>query len=59
MKEAVSCKHRQVVKKIQWEKKLFKSHLHSPKLGKSVKKHASSTTQKMAASMESLLVGLL
>ena len=33
MKRAASCKHRQTVKKKQCEKKLFKSHLHSSKLG--------------------------
>ena len=59
MKRADSCKHRQAVKNIQCEKKLFKSHLYSSKLGKTVEKHATSTNQKMAASMESLLVCLL
>ena len=29
MKRAASCKHRQAVKTIQCEKKLFNSHLHS------------------------------
>ena len=59
MKRVDSCKHRQAVKNTQCEKKLFKSHLHSSKLGKRVEKHATSTNQKMAASMESLLVRLL
>ena len=59
MKRADSCKHRQVDKNIKCEKKLFKSHLHSSKLVKRVQKHATSTNQKMAASMESLLVRLL
>ena len=45
-----SCKHRQTVKNIQCEKKLFKSHLHSSKIGKTVEKHVISTNQKMAAS---------
>ena len=40
MKRADSRKHRQAVKNIQCEKKLLKSHLHSSKLGKTVKKHA-------------------
>ena len=56
---ADSCKHTQAVKNIQSEKKLFKSHLNSSKLGKRVEKHATSTNQKMAASMESLPVRLL
>ena len=59
MKRADSREHRQAVKNIQCEKKLFKSHLHSSKLGKRVEKHATSTNQKMAASLESLLVRLL
>ena len=59
MKRAALCKHRKAVKNIQCEKKLFKSHLHSSKLGKRVEKHATSTNQKMAASMESLLICLL
>ena len=42
MKRAASCKHRQAVKNIQCEEKLFKSHLHSSKLGKRVEKHATS-----------------
>ena len=29
MKQAVSCKHRQAAQTIQYEKKLFNSHLHS------------------------------
>ena len=40
MKRADSCKHRQAVKNIQCEKNLLKSHLHSSKLGKTVKTHA-------------------
>ena len=48
MKGADSSKHRQAVKNIQCKKKLFKSHLHSSKLGKTVEKHATSTNQKMA-----------
>ena len=36
MKQADSCKHRQTVKNIQREKKLFMSHLHFSKLGKTV-----------------------
>ena len=56
IKRADSRKHRQAVKNIQCEKKLFKSHLHFSKLGKRAEKHATSTNQKMAASMESLLV---
>ena len=59
MKKADPCKHRQAVKNIQCQKKLFKSHLHSSKLGKTVEKHVTSGNQKMAASMESLLVPLL
>ena len=59
MKQADSCKHRQAVENIQCEKKLFKSHSHSFKLGKRVEKHATSTNQKMAANMESLLVWLV
>ena len=58
MKQADSYKHRQAVKNIQCEKKLLKSHLHSSKLGKTVEKLTTSTNQKMAASMESLLVRL-
>ena len=52
MKRADSCKHGQAVKNVQCEKKLFKSHLYSSKLGKRVEKHATSTSQKIAASME-------
>ena len=52
MKREASCKHRQAVKNIQCEKKLFTSHLHSSKLGKRVEKYATSTNQKMAASMD-------
>ena len=59
MKRADSCMRRKAVKNMQCEKKLFKSHLHSSKSGKRVEKHATSTNQKMAASMESLLVRLL
>ena len=59
MKQADSCKHRQAVKNIQHEKKLFMSHLHSSKLGRTVEKHATSTNQKMAISMESVFVRLL
>ena len=59
MKRTVSCKHREAIKNIQCEKNLLKSHLHSSKLGKRVEKHATSTNQKMAASMESLLIRLL
>ena len=47
MKRAASCKHRQAVKNIQCEKKLFKSLWHSSKLGKRVEKHGTSTNQKM------------
>ena len=54
MKRADSCKHRQAAKNIQCEKKLFKSYLHSSKLGKTVEKHATSTNQKVAT--KSLLV---
>ena len=54
-----SCKHRQAVKNMQCEKTLFKSHLQSSRLGKRVEKHETSTNQKMAASMKSLLVCLL
>ena len=53
MKRADSCKHGQAVKNVQCERKLFKSHLYSSKLGKRVEKHATSTSQKIAASMES------
>ena len=42
MKRADSCKHRQAVKNIQFEKTLFKSHLHSSKLRKRVEKHGAS-----------------
>ena len=56
MKQAASCKHRAAVRNIQCEKKLFRSHLHSSKLGKRVEKHATSTNYKMATSMKSLLV---
>ena len=59
MKRADPCKHRQAVKSTQCEKKLFNFHLHSSKLEKTVEKHAISTNQKMAASMENLLVRLL
>ena len=59
IKPADSCKQRQAVKNIQCEKNLFKSHLHSSKLGKTVEKHVTSTNQKLAASMKSLLVRLL
>ena len=59
MKRVDSSKHRQAVKNTQCEEKLFKFHLHSSKLRKTVEKHATSTNQKMAASMESLLVRLL
>ena len=59
MKRADSFKQRQAGKNIQCEKKLFKSNLHSSKLGKTVEKHATSTNKKIAASMESLLVRLL
>ena len=52
MKRAASCKHRQAVKNIRCEKKLFKSHLHSSMLGKRVEKHATSTNQRMAALMQ-------
>ena len=38
MKRADSCKHRQAAKNIQFEKKLFDSHLHSSKLGKTIEK---------------------
>ena len=58
MKQGDSYKHRQAVKNIQCEEKLLKSHLHSSKLGKTVEKLMTSTNQKMAASMESLLVRL-
>ena len=34
MKQAVSCKHRQAVKTIQCEKKLFNSHLNSSQIRK-------------------------
>ena len=40
MKRADSFKQRQAGKNIQCEKKLFKSNLHSSKLGKTVEKHA-------------------
>ena len=59
MKRADSCKHRQAVKNIKREKKLFKSHLDSSKLVKRAEKHATSTNLKMAARMESLLMCLL
>ena len=59
MKQADSCKHIEAVKNIQCQKKFFKSNLHSSKLGKTVEKLATSINQKMAASMESLLVCLL
>ena len=56
MKRANSCKHRQAVKNIQCEKKLFKSHLHFSKSVKKVEKHATSINEKMATSMESLFL---
>ena len=46
MKRADSCAHRQAVKNIRCEKKLFKSHVHSSKFGKRVEKHTTSTNQK-------------
>ena len=42
MKQADSYKHRQAIKNIQCQKKLFKSKLHSSKFGKPVEKHATS-----------------
>ena len=39
MKRADSCKHRQSIKNIKSEKKLFKSQLYSSKLVKKVEKH--------------------
>ena len=59
MKQAASCKHRQAVKFIQCEKKLFRSYLHSSKLVKRAERNATSTNQKMAARMESFFVRLL
>ena len=59
MKRAASSKHREATKNIQCEKKLLKPRLISSKFGKRVQKQATSTNQKMAASMESLLRLLL
>ena len=59
MKRAPSYKHRQVVKNIQCEKKLLKSLLHSSKQGNRFDKHTTSENQKIAVSMEALLVRLL
>ena len=61
MKRAALCKHRQVVKTIQYEKKKCSIPTYVLlKLEKCVEKHANiSCYQKMAASMERLLVRLL
>ena len=52
MKREDVCKHRQAVKTMQYEKKYFKTHLHSFKLGKSAGKHPTSAHQKLAANIE-------
>ena len=57
MKRAASCKHRQAVKTIQMDNLSLTYILL--KLGKYAEKHAITTHQKMAASMESLLARLL
>ena len=59
MKQAVSSKHRQAIKTIQFEKKCFKIHLIRLKLEKCIDKHATSKHQKMITNTENLLVRLL
>ena len=56
MKRAASCKYRQAVKTIQCEKSCSILTYILLKLGERVEKHATSTYQKMAARMKSLLV---
>ena len=59
MKPAASSKHRPPVKTIQCEKSCPILTYILLKLGKCVEKHATSTYQEMAVSMERLLVCLL
>ena len=59
MERAALCKHKQAVKTTQYEKKCSILTYILLKLEKCVEKHATSTYQKMAASMERLLVRLL